>query len=411
MATSDLTGTREEGIYDEDYKTEVEERLAVMRAVNTHQPELDGAITSGEVWSAVRKLKMGKAPGEDDILTDILKSGADAVNNGKMRGNDGMIQALVMLFNYVFDHEVWPERWGSGVIFPIHKHDSRLDPSNYRPITLMSVVGKVFGVVVNTRLMQFSERMGTISDEQGGFRARRGTPDQIFILREILASRSERGLPTYATYVDARKAYDTVWREYAYTKIHDSGIQGKLWRQLQAMHAGLNRKVRHPLGLTAEFPVERGVAQGAVESPWVYSNFIEGLSVQFKAAGVGVTIAGRKVPLLMYADDIVFLATTPAELIRMNAIATEYARQHRFQFNGQKSGVMAYGVTRAERKRVTDMEWELFGEPVMVTDEYAYLGTATPSSAAQSSSSSRYRWFSSAECSGCTPTVVACLTP
>ena len=186
--------------------------------------------------------------------------------------------------------------------------------------------------------------------------------------------------------MDARKAYNTVWREYAYTKIHDSGIHGKFWRQLQAMHAGLNRKVRHPLGLTAEFPVERRFAQGAVESPWVYSNLIEGLSVQLKAAGVGVTIAGRKVPLLMYADDIVFLATTPAELVRMNAISTEYARQHRFQFNGQKSGVMAYGVNRAECRRVADMEWELFGEPVMVTDEYAYLGTATPSSAAQSSS-------------------------
>ena len=54
------------------------------------------------------------------------------------------------------------------------------------------------------------------------------------------------------------------------------------------MHVVLNRKVRHPLDLTTEFLVERGVAQGAVESPWVYSNFIEGLSVQLKAAGEGL---------------------------------------------------------------------------------------------------------------------------
>ena len=65
----------------------------------------------------------------------------------------------------------------------------------------MSVIGKLFGVVVNTRLMQFTEAMDTVADEQGGFRPNRGTPDQIFIMRELLASRRERKLSTYATYV------------------------------------------------------------------------------------------------------------------------------------------------------------------------------------------------------------------
>ena len=49
--------------------------------------------------------------------------------------------------------------------------------------------------------------------------------------------------------------------------MHDAGINGKLWRQIQAMHKGLTRRVMHPLGLTEPFDVERGVAQGAVESP------------------------------------------------------------------------------------------------------------------------------------------------
>ena len=59
---------------------------------------------------------------------------------------------------------------GSGTIFRLHKHDSRLDPANYRPITLMSVIGKLFGVVVNTRLCS-SEAMDTVADEQGGVQA------------------------------------------------------------------------------------------------------------------------------------------------------------------------------------------------------------------------------------------------
>ena len=230
IASKEVSGTTEEGIYDDQYQKEVEERLEWLRSVKQHQPVLDDPITAGEVFAAIRKLKMGKAPGEDGVLTDILKTAADAVNNGKLRGDNTVVEALVLLFNYVFDKEVWPERWGKGVIFPLHKHDSRLDPSNYRPITLLSIVGKIFGSIVNARLSIFSELTGTLADEQGGFRPHRGTPDQVFLLREVLASRKERGQPTFATYIDARKAYDTVWREAAYVRIYDSGVHGKLWR-------------------------------------------------------------------------------------------------------------------------------------------------------------------------------------
>jgi hypothetical protein len=54
----------------------------------------------------------------------------------------------------------------------------------------------------------------------------------------VLASRKERGLASYATYIDARKAYGTVLREQAHTRMHDAGVQGKLWRQVQATSPG-----------------------------------------------------------------------------------------------------------------------------------------------------------------------------
>ena len=74
--------------------------------------------------------------------------------------------------------------------------------------------------------------------------------------------------------------------------MHEAGINGKLWRQLQNMHKGLTRRVRHPVGLTDPFDVERGVAQGAVESPWVYFIFIDGLAKALKKAGHGTMVAG-----------------------------------------------------------------------------------------------------------------------
>ena len=137
IASADLRGTQEEGIYDDDYKREIEERLALLKQAHLHHTILDGAITEEEVWAAVRKLKLGKAPGMDGILTDILKMAADGVGTSKMRGNNTVVTALCLLFNFVLDREVWPERWGTGVIFPLHKADSRLDPAHFRPITCL----------------------------------------------------------------------------------------------------------------------------------------------------------------------------------------------------------------------------------------------------------------------------------
>ena len=137
IAPSDLNDTEEEGIYDEEYKAHVESRLELLRRVRLLHPILDKPITVEEVWKAVRKLKLGKAAGQDEVSTDILKTAADAVGTSRMRGHNTVITSLCLLFNFVLDREVWPERWGTGVIFPLHKGDSRLDPSIFRAFTLL----------------------------------------------------------------------------------------------------------------------------------------------------------------------------------------------------------------------------------------------------------------------------------
>ena len=379
--TRDIANTtpEEEGIYDEEHRREVEERLMLLRTLRLHQHEFDREITREEIFTAIRKLKMGKAPGVDGILTSILKSAADAVGTNKLKNRNTVVEALALIFNYVFANEVWPERWGSGIIFPLYKQDSILEPGNYRPITLLSVVGKLFGSVIEKRLSDWSERTGVMADEQGGFRRSRGTPDQIFLLREIISYRKERGLPTLVTYIDARKAYDTVWREGNYVMLFDRGVQGKMWRQIQAMSGDVKSKIRLSCGDTDWHEVLRGVAQGAVESPWLYSNFINDLADNLRNKNFGVMIGGIRIPLLMYADDIVLLANSVTELHQMNNIASDYAFKNRFRHNGDKSAVMVFNADPALKKRVSEQTWTLSGEKVEVKKKYKYLGVDTPS--------------------------------
>ena len=367
-------GPSEEGIYDEEHKERVELELERLRANREHQPEFDGPITREEVFAAIRRTKTGTAPGVDGVLTSILKMAARAVGTSKLGGGNHVVDALVSLFNYVFDNEVWPDRWAMGIIFPLYKQDSRLQPGNYRPIALLSVVGKLFGSIIESRLSEWAERNFALADEQGGFRRCRGTPDLIFLLREIIMMRQMRGQPTLTTFIDARKAYDTVWREGNYVRLHEMGVRGKLWRQLQAMSSDPKSKVRLPFGETEYFKVGRGVAQGAVESPFLYACHINGLAKELKAKGLGITIAGVLTPLLMYADDVVLLAGSIAELRAMNDVATEYARRNRYGHNGEKSAVMAFYTNSATTKQVRAEPWRLSGEAVKVKDQYKYLG-------------------------------------
>jgi hypothetical protein len=93
----------------------------------------------------------------------------------------------------------WPADWQRAYFMPLFKGDgSQLDPDNYRQLAISSVVVKLFEKILDRRI-QVWERVGLLSDLQGGFRTGRGTVDQLFVLNEI---RRERSLATFVCFID-----------------------------------------------------------------------------------------------------------------------------------------------------------------------------------------------------------------
>ena len=82
-----------------------------------------------------------------------------------------------------------PIDWARGIIVPIHKEGEKENVDNYRGITLLSVVGKLYSSVLNNRISSWLEKKNKLVEEQGGFRAKRSTAEQIFILKEIVQGR------------------------------------------------------------------------------------------------------------------------------------------------------------------------------------------------------------------------------
>jgi hypothetical protein len=244
---------------------------------------------------------------------------------------------------------------------------------NYRGITLLSVVGKVYNRVLGDRLISFAEReTGGIVEEQGGFRPDRGTEDQLFVLTEVLRSRTER--TTFTAFIDVKKAYDTVWRTGLWKRLWDEGVRGKMWRAIKGMYSVVQSSVLVGEEKTEMFDLHTGVRQGCVMSPVLFSFFINGLAREIKEKTRGVRVGNTQVRLLLYADDIVLLADSKEDLQAMLDIVTSYCKKWRFRVNPKKgkSEVMLFG--RKPNKAKGERKWWLAGVEIHETDTYKYLG-------------------------------------
>jgi len=130
------------------------------------EPSLD------EIRSQINILKNYKSPGEDQIHAEVLK-----------KVGEEMTFRLWKLIHRIWLSEKIPEDWKIALVCPIHKKGDKQDFQNYRAVALISVAYKVFTNCILSRIRAKLEQI--IGDYQEGFRSRRSTVDQIFILRKL----------------------------------------------------------------------------------------------------------------------------------------------------------------------------------------------------------------------------------
>ena len=146
--------------------------------------EINQPITDNEIIEAEHSLKRNKSPGSDGILNEHIKATLHI-----------MLPTYVKLFNIVFDKGIVPESWLLGDIIPIYKNKGDVqNPENYRPITLLSCLGKLFTSIINTGPTKFTDEHNIITDSQTGFRKGYSTSNNLFVINcliDILKSRSK----------------------------------------------------------------------------------------------------------------------------------------------------------------------------------------------------------------------------
>ena len=138
--------------------------------------ELDKPFTEQEINIYARKLKSDKSPGGDNILNEYIKEGRTI-----------LLPLLCKLFNVILCTGWFPELWVKSILVPIFKKGDVNNTGNYRGISLVSHVGKLFTSVINCRLIKWCKENDVLTDAQFGFIPGYGTRDAIFALHSIMA--------------------------------------------------------------------------------------------------------------------------------------------------------------------------------------------------------------------------------
>ena len=166
------------------------------------------------VKKVIRNLDSSKASGPDCIPVVVLKNCEPEFS-----------YVLAKLFNKCLKESYFPDCWKVSLVVPVFKNvGERSTAKNYRPVSLLSVVSKVFEKLVNNRSIDHLEKCGLFSDFQYGFRSSRSTADLLTVVSDRIARAFNRSGATRAVALDISKAFDRVWHAGLLHKLKSYGI-------------------------------------------------------------------------------------------------------------------------------------------------------------------------------------------
>ena len=324
---------------------------------------LNVAITETEIRESLKHAKCGKAAGPDGIINEVLKVAEPSI-----------VPFLTNYFNVIFSKGIFPDEWAKSIIFPLHKKGDLNNPDNYRGITLISCVSKLYTHILNKRLTDWAEANNIISDTQAGFRKNYSTLDHIFTVYALVQKQFSLNRKVYVSFVDFRKAFDTVKRHVLWNILLNIGVCGKMLSALQSMYKSVKCCVLDKMTCTDYFECMQGLKQGCLASPTLFSFLINELAsyvISHGKHGFQFRPGAVELFLLMFADDIALFSSTPSglqtQLNNLYTVATSLGLS--VNVNKTKIVVFRKGGHLSKYER-----WTYGSQQVEVVNMYKYLG-------------------------------------
>lgn len=327
---------------------------------------LNDKITKDKIMQAIRKLKNGKSPGIDQITNEYIKTSVHI-----------FLPVYEDLFNTILDTGIFPSQWSIGIISPIYKgKGSNEDPSNFRPISLLSCLGKVFTSILNSRLTSFLDENSILNENQAGFREGYSTIDHILTLHLLLEYMKFNKNTMFCCFMDLSKAYDKINRIKLFQKLELFDIKGKFFNVVLSMYSQTKSLLKCNGLYTNSFNCNIGIRQGENLSSLLFSIFLNDLESYLNENDCDYIFVRDhthmhvffKLFILLYADDTVLLATSISKFRKIMKEYENYCALWNVEINFSKSKIMIFGT---QRKNV---QFHMNNIELEIVKEYHYLG-------------------------------------
>ena len=331
------------------------EPLDVDLSEQVYVPALDQPFTIEEVQQVIGKqIKPDKGCGPDGISPGALKLLPIS-----------WLLVLLTILNTLFQSSSYPVSWATSKLIMLFKKGSRMVCGNYRGISIIDALAKLFDYLLNNRLCMWIKP----DREQAGAQPGRGCIEHVVTLRLLFDYSVRKKKPLYVAFIDFSKAYDRVPRRYMLELLKQLGCGAVMLAALRSMY----RLTQFVLGTTVILAT-LGVKQGSPTSCFLFTLFVDELVklVKDRSDYDGFL---QWLHLLVLMDDTALVSTSRQGLIKKLNLLTEWCDRSGMVINEDKTEFMVIAPSSPQEDRKPIVVTTVSGQIVVKhCDSYTYLG-------------------------------------
>ena len=283
------------------------------------------SVSEEEICKLLKNLQPRKAAGLDNIQPSVLRKIPEV-----------FAKPLRIIYQLSLDTATLPKTWKQAGVVPVFKKGARSDPSNYRPVSLTSILCKILEKIVVRYMIDHIKRNKLYTKRQHGFTPKKSITTNLLEAMNIWTEALMHDIPVDILYLDYAKAFDTVPHQRLIHQVETFGITGNILKWIQAFLTDRQQKVLVNGSESSWSCVESGIPQGSILGPILFTLFVNDIPDLIKTS------------ISMYADDTKLYCPLTSDESALDLVEDlsnlqEWARMMQMRFHPDKCKVMHLG--------------------------------------------------------------------